>query len=118
MRDIPTISTTVASAHPVGQRPASASTGSEALSPVDQILAMPPQGRALLDSRPAGAPVPTWMWMLPLLLALPGGIAGWLLLRDSNRGASRAMLVLGAIITVITILALGPTKTLMGSLGF
>ncbi len=99
-------------------RPASTPPGCKMPSPVDEILAMPPQGPSLLDSRPAGEPVPKWMWILPLLLALPGGIAGWLLLRGSNRAAGRAMLVVGIVVTVISVLAWGQMKALTGSLGF
>lgn len=87
------------------------------LSPVDQILAMPPQRRALLDSRPAGRPVPKWIWLLPLMLALPGGIVGWLLVRDENQGAARALLVIGIVVTVFAVLSMEQTKALMSSLG-
>lgn len=95
----------------------SAEVKSTPLSPVDQILARPPQGPSLLDSRPAGAPVPRWMWLLPLVLALPGGIVGWLLMRESNPAAARALFVVGAITTLATVLMLGPTQALIGSLG-
>jgi CHASE2 domain-containing sensor protein len=86
------------------------------LSPVDQVLAMPPR-RALLDSRPAGRPVPKWIWLLPLMLALPGGIVGWLLVRNENQGAARALLVIGIVVTVFAVLSMGQTKALIGSLG-
>ncbi|HSK47177.1 MAG TPA: hypothetical protein VLA05_04130 [Coriobacteriia bacterium] len=87
------------------------------LSPVDQILALPPQARSLLDTRPAGRPVPKWMWLLPLTFALPGGIVGWLLVKDSNQAAARGMLVIGAIATLFTALTLGPTKAFIGTMG-
>jgi hypothetical protein len=57
------------------------------------------------------------MWLLPVILLLPGGIIGWLLVRDSNRSAGRVMLVVGLLLTVATMLTAGPTKDLLGVLG-
>jgi len=72
-------------------------------SPVDEILAAPVD-RSLLDSASSGA-VPRWMWLLPLMLALPGGLIAWLLVRDTNRTIARALLITGVIVTVLSILA-------------
>jgi len=83
-------------------------------SPVDQILASPP-GKSLLDTRPA-EPVPKWMWLLPAVLLLPGAIVGWLLIRESNRTAGRVMLVVGLILTILTLLTVGPTNDILGAL--
>jgi hypothetical protein len=86
-------------------------------SPVEQILAMGPQGGSLLDSRPAGAAIPKWMWLLPLILALPGGIVAWLLVRESNRTGAWVLLGVGVATTVLTVLSIGPTSSMLSSLG-
>lgn len=74
----------------------------EPQSPVDQVLASS-QGPALLDSRPAGQPVPKAMWLLPALLGVPGGVVGWLIVRRSNLIAGRLMLILGVVFTVMSL---------------
>jgi hypothetical protein len=51
------------------------------------------------------------------MLALPGGIVGWLLVRNENQGAARALLVIGIVVTVFAVLSMGQTKALIGSLG-
>jgi len=83
-------------------------------SPVDQILASPP-GKSLLDTTSA-EPVPKWMWLLPAVFLLPGAIMGWLLVRGSNRTAGRVMLVVGVILTIATLLTIGPTNDILDAL--
>lgn len=89
----------------------------EPLSPVDQILAIGPQGASLLDSKASGAPVPKWMWLLPLILALPGGIVAWFLVRGTNRAGAWVLLGVGVAVTVLTALSIGPMGSMLGALG-
>lgn len=72
-------------------------------SPVDQVLAAPVE-KSLLDSGPS-APVSPWLWLLPLGLGLPGGLIAWLLVKDTNRGVARAMLVASVVATILFIVA-------------
>lgn len=91
--------------------PGNGTTNSGRPSPVDQILASPQTGPALLDTAPS-APVPKWLWLLPAVLLLPGGVIGWVLVRDSNRTAGRAMLIAGVAFTVVTVLSVGALGSL------
>lgn len=60
-------------------------------------------GKALLDSKPAGAPVSRWLYLLPLLFGLLGGLIGWLIVRDENPHGGRNLLTVGAVVTVISL---------------
>ncbi len=72
-------------------------------SPVDEILAASVD-KSLLDSAPSGK-VSSWLWLLPFLFALPGGLIAWLIVRDTDRSVARAMLITGAVMTVFWIFA-------------
>ncbi len=85
------------------RRPAGASGQPKKPSPVDQVLAAPVE-KSLLDSA-ASAPVSPWLWLLPLVLGLPGGLIAWLLVKDTNRGVARAMLVVSVIVTIVSVVA-------------
>ena len=78
---------------------------------------MGPQGPSLLDSKPSGAAVPKWMWLLPLIFALPGGIVAWFLVRATNRGGAWLLLATGAVMTVLTALSAGQMGSMLGALG-
>jgi hypothetical protein len=70
------------------------------LSPVEQVLAAP-VGPSLLDSRPAGKAYPKWLWGLVFIFGPLGGIAAWLLLREDNPGAGRAMLITSVVLLLV-----------------
>jgi len=72
-------------------------------SPVEEILAAPAE-KSLLDSAPAGA-VPRWLWLLPVLFAFPGGLVAWMLARGTNRTIARTMLVVGIVMTLLSVWA-------------
>jgi len=72
-------------------------------SPVEEILAAPAE-KSLLDSAPSGA-VPRWLWILPVLFAFPGGLVAWMLARGTNRTIARTMLVVGIVMTLLSVWA-------------
>jgi hypothetical protein len=46
--------------------------------------------------------VPKWMWLLPIVFALFGGVAGWAILRDRDPKGARNLLILGIAVTVVS----------------
>lgn len=71
------------------------------VSPVDQVM-QAPAGKSLLDVEPSGGRYSKWVWWLPFMLGIVGGIIGWLIVRDANRAAARQMLIAGVVVTVVS----------------
>lgn len=86
----------------------------EVLSPVDQVLAAP-TSKALLDSAPAGTPVSRSMWLLPLLLGLPGGLIASAVVRDRNERVARQLLMVGVAVQVASLCAAASLRPLFGA---
>ncbi len=59
-------------------------------------------GKALLDSKPAGKPVSRWMYLLPLFFGLVGGLIGWVITKDENPRGARNVLLVGVVVTAIS----------------
>jgi hypothetical protein len=91
------------------------SASAPALSPVDQVL-QAPVGASRLDTKPAGARVPTWWWLLPFTFLALGGVIAWWFVRDENRAVARAMLITGIVMTVLTVATIGPTTSLINEM--
>jgi len=89
-----------------GPTPPNTSGFTSTRSPVDEILSAP-VGESMLDTKPAGRPVPMWMWLLPLTFLLPGGVIAWWMTRETNRTISWLLLLTGVVMTIITV-ASGP----------
>jgi len=89
-----------------GSTPERTSVAASTRSPVDEILSAP-VGASMLDTKPAGRPVPMWMWLLPLTFLLPGGVVAWWMTRETNRTISWLLLLTGVVMTIITV-ASGP----------
>ncbi len=81
-------------------------------SPVDQVMSMDTSG-SLLDTERSGGKVAGWMWILPLTIGLPGGIAAWFLARDTNRSTAKALLWVGVAITVVSALMAIPAGNML-----
>lgn len=73
------------------------------LSPVDQVLAAP-VGKSKLDTKMSGGAYPKWTWLLVFSFGLPGGIVAWLVVRDSNPGAAKGLLVMGVVVQIVSTL--------------
>ena len=72
------------------------------ITPMPPIYGGPGTGKALLDSKPAARPVSGWLYLLPLLFGLLGGIAGWLIVREENPRGARNVLVVGVTVSVLS----------------
>ncbi len=82
--------------------PTSPASAAPSIAPMPPIYGGPGTGKALLDSKPAAGPVSGWLYLLPLIFGLLGGIAGWLIVRDENPRGARNVLIVGVVVSVLS----------------
>lgn len=81
-------------------------------SPVDIALSA---GPSKLDTERSGGKVPLWWWLLPTVFLLPGGLAAWWFVRETNRTIARWLLWTGVALTVVTALTIVPTMGMVST---
>lgn len=67
--------------------------------PAESKTWIAPMDSSFSSSAPDG-PFSKWLWALPLSFGIFGGVVGWLAVRDKNRTGGRAMLIVGALVSV------------------
>lgn len=82
-------------------QPAAPIPGPPPAAPSDFVELPPLEGAA--EASQQRQPVPIYWWLLAVFFGLLGGLIGWLVLRHSNPQGAKTVLLVGIVVTVLTI---------------